>query len=158
MNDKDKLKELVFDVNDFLSKYIEVHNIIYKESESFISTIKNFFGKGVSFEILLEYAKTLIPEYESLDLKMLSFKSNSFSNLSKDQKDYFNLLFDYFHALRQTAICLFEKEAYMYNQSQLKTKMSYLEIKVKSKKYDVLIENYLALGRILNDNSKSIFH
>jgi len=109
MNEKEKIKVLAISVNEFLSDYIQIHNEINKEAESFISVIKNLFGRGVPMSKLLDSAKSLIPICDSLRNKIDFFKSTSYSNLSNDEKYYFDILSDYFNALERTVSYLIER-------------------------------------------------
>lgn len=113
MNHKDKLKELALSVNEGLNIYIAVHNVIFRDSATIMSFLKNLFGKGVPMAKLLEYAENLIPLWCTISDKMVTFKSSTYVFLSDDEKSYFDILNNYVNALRITVDCLVERQKHM---------------------------------------------
>jgi hypothetical protein len=158
MTEKEKIKELAIEVNEFLSLYIKIHDEIHREAESFFSVIKNILGLGVPMSKLLKDAKSLIPKCESVKGRMDSFKLNSYSKLSNDEKFYFDMLLNYHNALEKTVNCLVQKQILMEMKSNNPlNKISFKEFKMKDKEYKYLINEYLAFGSQLNNSSQIIF-
>jgi len=159
MNDKDKLKNLTIDINEFLSVYIQIHNKINREAETFISVIKNLFGQGVPMSKLVDIAKSLTPICDSLKVRIDSFKIISYSNLSNDEKHYFDILSNYFNSLEKTVNCLIEKQLLSNIKSKglSKKSISFREFILKEKEYKSKVNEYSAIGRQLNNVSYIIF-
>jgi hypothetical protein len=158
MTEKEKLKGLAIDVNEFLSGYIKIHDVIHREAESFLSVIKNIFGQGVPMSKLLDYAKSLIPKSEAVKAGLVSFKLNSYAKLTNDEKYYFEMLFNYYTSLEKTVNCLVQKQVLMdIKSNDPLNKISLEEFKIKDNEYKSLINQYLTIGDQLNSSSHIIF-
>ena len=159
MNEKEKIKELAIATNEFLSVYIQIHNKINHEAESFISVLKNLFGQGVPMSKLLEFAKSLIPNCNSLKAQFEYFELTSYTTLSEDEKRYFDILYSYLNSLESTINCLIDKQKLLEIKSKGLTNktITLKDITLKGKEYNSLIEEYLTIGRQLNNMSYIIF-
>ena len=105
-----QIQQLALLINEELSNYIKVHDLIRSESETFKSTIKNLFGFGTPMSKLLQEAEALIPVWDSIESKLNNFKALEYSLLSEDQKHYVNLLSRFVTALKKTVSCLVSKQ------------------------------------------------
>jgi hypothetical protein len=160
MNYKYQLRELSIIVNDGLNIYIKVHNEIHRESETFWSSVKNTYGMGVPMADLLKYSESLVPQWDLINLKMNEFKVDSYNNLTSNEKHYFDLLFSYVAALRNTVDLLVERQKFMDNGTNmfLPWILSWMLFQKKRKAYQSSIENYCILGQKLNDSKYIVFN
>jgi hypothetical protein len=158
MTEKEKLKELAIEVNEFLNEYIKIHDVIHREAESFLSVIKNIFGQGVPMSKLLDYAKSLSPKSEAVKARLVSFKLDSYAKLTNDEKFYFDTLLNYYTSLERTVNCLIQKQILMdIKSNDPLNKISLKEFKIKDNEYKSLINQYLIIGDQLNNSSHIIF-
>jgi hypothetical protein len=160
MDHKSQLKEFTFLVHDGLSTYIKVHDAIHRESETFWSSVKNLYGKGVPMADLLKLTESLIPQWDLINVKMNDFNIASYNNLSGDEKHYFDLLFHYVTALRRTIDFLVERQKFMDEGTNrfLKWIVSWKAFHEKRKAYQSSIEDYCLIGQKLNDSKHIVFN
>lgn len=159
-NNKDKLIELALLVKDGLDSYIKVHNNIFHEAATFKSLIKNIFGKGVPMESLCNEAEELIPLWDSIYLKVNSFKTSSYSNLTDKEKYYVDVLTKYVDALKKTVFTLVERQR-LWGQGSKSFKnnpMTWEAYKKKENEYKRSVEEYMHVGQELNDANSIIFN
>jgi len=153
MSYKNQLKELSFIVNDGLTNYIKIHDYIHDESETLISAVKNFFGFGVSMDVLLKKAETLIPVWASISDRINDFKKSAYPNLSDDEKYYFETLISYVNAVQKTIASLVERQKFMEEGTNrfFNWLMSWKAFQEKRKVYQASVEEYCIIGQKLND-------
>ena len=150
MNNKRILRELSVMVNNGLTTYITVHNKIHKEAETFWSSIKNLLGFGIPLVDLLNLAESLLPLWNVILRELNAFKLSSYSDLSGDEKKYFDTLLQFTEALQRTAQCLVDRQKNMVDGSNEAGSMSWKSHQEKRTDYKNSIEDYLLIGLELN--------
>lgn len=156
---KAQIIELAWIVHDGLNNYIQVHNKIYKNSATFFSLMKDLFGFVVPMSDLLLWSEALIPEWESIQLKLENFKSVSYTNLSQDEQKYIDLLSQFVNALQLTVISLVERQRLMERGSRsfMKNRISWRDFKEKDNAYKNSIIAYTVIGYHLNESDRIVF-
>ena len=139
-------------VNVGLTNYITVHNIIFKESATFKSLIKNIFGKGVSGEQLLHYSENLLPEWNIIFDELAKFKNEKYEYLNEMEKIFFNTLLSYSESLKETINLLIKRQIFLYqksinNYSEITSYGNYDDL---HKEYELSILRYRKIGEKLN--------
>jgi hypothetical protein len=158
-NHKNKLKNIALQVHEGLRLYISVHDYIFHESSTLISTVKNIFGVGKPMSSLLEESKELIPIWDSIKKEMEIFESDDYNFLTQDEKKYFNILLIYVNSLRKAVDCLVERQRLMnqWSKSFINNPISWRVFKEKNRSYRVAIEEYQKIGSQLNALDYLIF-
>lgn len=152
MNNSFELQDLAVKVNTGLRNYIAVHNLIFKESATFKSLIKNIFGKGISNEELLNYSENLLPEWNQIFEVLERYKVEKYINLNKTEADFFNTLYSYSEALKQTIELLIKRQIFLYQKSinNYKDVTSYGNYDELHREYQFSISKYMEKGQELN--------
>lgn len=158
-NYREQIKDLAFTVNDGLTEYITVHNIILKEGGTFRSFLKNLIGRAVPMSELLEDAEKLVLLWNVITEKISSFKHESYSLMNEDERYYFHILVRYARAMDETVNALVETQKLLNERSKggqgnLVTWSDYRE---SENKYKSKILKYKAIGEELNNASHIIF-
>lgn len=158
MNNSIELINLAKTVNIGLTNYINVHNLIFKESATFKSLIKNIFGKGISGEQLLNYSEHLLPEWNDIFEKLEKYKADEYLNLNESEKIFFNTLFSYSESLKETINLLIKRQIFLYqksinNYSDVTSYGNYDELR---KEYELSISKYRKLGEKLNSDYRKL--
>ena len=157
ISNKPKLRELSVMVNNGLTSYISVHNKIHKEAETIWSSIKNLLGFGVPMIELLALAEKLIPLWNLIIKELNAFKLSSYSDLSGDEKKYFDTLLRFTEALQRTVQCLVDQQKIMADGSNEVGSMYWKSHQGKRTEYKNSIEDYLLIGQELNKLSANVF-
>ena len=152
-----QLQELALLISNELSNYIKVHDLIHSESETFKSTLKNILGFGTPMAKLLQEAEALIPVWDSIEVKLNDFKTQEYSMLSEDQKYYFDLLSRFVTAIKKTVSCLVSKQQLLAEGVEKFGSITMKEQQKRRAEYENSIEEYLRIGRELNESRKAIF-
>lgn len=152
MNSVDKIKSYVFEVNNLLSQYIEIHNKVLKG----VGTFQSLFRK-VDFQGLYTDIDTLLKDFISKNNEIGELKNNIYNSLAPLQKEFFDCFFEYFQALLKTVSLLFKKVELLYNRSQNKDTLSWGDFSRVSKEYEESINSYLKLGMVLNKLYKEMY-
>lgn len=160
MNHKHEIRELTWLVKEGLNTYIEIHNIIFNESRTIKSFIKNIFGKGVPMEDLLAEAEKLIPIWDSIQNKVCDFKNSNVSQLNSEELHYFEILIKYVNSLKNTVTKLVERQRLMSKGSKSfsNNSMTWEAFNKKEIEYKNAIEDYTAIGQQLNNATSIIFN
>lgn len=158
MNNSFELINLAKTVNIGLTNYINVHNLIFKESATFKSLIKNIFGKGISGEQLLNYSENLLPEWNEIFEKLEKYKVDEYLNLNENEKNFFNTLFSYSESLKKTINLLIKRQIFLYqksinNYSDITSYGNYDEL---HKEYELSILKYRKIGEKLNSDYRKL--
>lgn len=158
MNNSFELINLAKTVNIGLTNYINVHNLIFKESATFKSLIKNIFGKGISAEQLLNYSENLLPEWNEIFEKLEKYKADEYLNLNESEKKIFNTLFCYSESLKKTINLLIKRQIFLYqksinNYSDITSYGNYDEL---HKEYELSILKYRKIGEKLNSDYRKL--
>jgi hypothetical protein len=158
MNNSIELINLAKTVNIGLTNYINVHNLIFKESGTFKSLIKNIFGKGISGEQLLNYSENLLPEWNDIFEKLEKYKTDEYLNLNESEKIFFNTLFSYSESLKETINLLIKRQIFLYQKSinNYSDVTSYGNYDELHKEYELSILKYRKLGEKLNSDYRKL--
>lgn len=158
MNHSLELINLAKTVNTGLTNYIKVHNLIFKESATFKSLIKNLLGKGISGEQLLEYSENLLPEWNLIFEELENYKIQKHVNLNEMETNFFNTLFSYSESLKETINLLVKRQIFLYqksvnNYADITSYGNYAEI---HKAYELSIIKYRKIGEKLNSDYRKL--
>lgn len=158
MNNSIELINLAKRVNIWLMNYINVHNLIFKESATFKSLIKNIFGKGISEEQLLNYSENLLPELNEIFEKLEKYKADEYLNLNENEKKFFNTLYSYSESLKETINLLVKRQIFLYQKSinNYRDVTSYVNYDGLHKEYELSISNYRKVGEKLNSDYRKL--
>lgn len=158
MNKSFELINLATKVHIGLTNYINVHNLIFKESATFKSLIKNIFGKGISGEELLNYSENLLPEWNEIFEELEKYKREEYLNLNESEKKYFNTLFSYSKSLKETINLLIKRQIFLYQKSinNYKAITSYGNYDELHKEYELSISKYRTIGEKLNSDYRNL--
>lgn len=152
MNNLDKLKSYIFEVNNLLTQYIEAHNKVSKNA----GTFRSLFRK-VDFQKIYNDIDTLLKDFVFEDTKIGESKKEIYDSLTLLQKEFFDSFYTYFVALLNTVNLLFRKVGLLYIRSQNKDTLSWGDFSRISREYEESINNYLKFGKILNKLYKGIY-
>jgi hypothetical protein len=158
MNYLNELKELSLTVNQELSNYIKVHDWINSESETFKSSIKNLFGLGIPMNKLLKEAENLVPVWESLKRRIDEYKTREFENLADEEKIFFDLLSNFVIALNKTVSCLVARQKILAEGVEKFGSLTWNEHQKRRAAYEDAIDEYLSIGKKLNEVKHIIFN
>jgi hypothetical protein len=158
MNNSIELLNLAKTVNIGLTNYINVHNLIFKESATFKSLIKNIFGKGISGEQLLNYSENLSPEWNEIFEELEKYKRDEYLNLNEIEKTFFNTLLSYSKSLRETINLLIKRQIFLYQKSinNYNDITSYGNYDELHKEYELSIIRYRKIGEKLNSDYRKL--
>lgn len=141
------LKKIALDVNNLLSKYIELHNKFIKSSSTFWS----IFVK-INFRELTGDSYSIFEQLKGIEIKLDKIKKN-FKKLR--EIEFAECLYQYTKALTDTAYMLF----ILLNALKEKAGGGTLSLKEhmeNNKKYQQKIKIYTDYGNILNNIYSSI--
>lgn len=156
MEKSNQIQQLALLVNQELSNYIKVHDLIHSESETFKSTLKNIFGFGTPMAKLLQEAESLIPVWDSIEVKLNDFRTLEYNMLSANEKHYVNLLSSFVVALKKTVSCLVAKQQLLAEGVEKFGSITMKEQLIKRSAYENAIEEYLQIGKELSEAKTEI--
>lgn len=159
MDRRAEIRDLASNVGHGLTAYIEVHDAIFRDASAFRSVLKNLFGRGVPMSKLVEDAEGLRPLWSTIHQKMESFRTASYSALSKDERRYFDMLGRYVDAVSRTVTALIERQRLLNEGSKggAKNPMTWKAFQQKERAYQTAVKEYMAIGQELNDAAPVIF-
>lgn len=158
MNNSYELIDLAKMVNLGLTNYIKVSNLIFKESATFRSLIKNILGKRVSCEQLLIYSENLLPEWNNIFEVLEEYKTEKYLNLSKTEIEFFNTLYSYSESLKETINLLIKRQIFLYQKSinNYIDITSYGNYEELHHEYLLSITKYRKIGEKLNSDYRKL--
>ncbi|MBW6479923.1 MAG: hypothetical protein K0B37_10880 [Bacteroidales bacterium] len=148
-----KLKLLTLSVYEGLRIFINVHDYIFRESFTFMSFVRDIFGKAVSLSVLCKEAERLIPVWDAIGEDLKEFSSCNYPSLSQDEKEYFEVLSNFVNAVRKSIDALVSRQRLMekWSRSFFKNPISWKVFKEKEKQYIASIKEYQKIGLQLDD-------
>lgn len=148
MPNKEQIIELSWNVNDLLSRYVAIHDDIFKTSIRHAIPIPGIF-KPIDFDAHLKNIVNIIPELENCDNKIKFIADNA----NGQEREYLDLLSKYTNALIVTASCLKVVVGALYDKSQSFANSNYdwKNYKGDLAKYEQSVQNYMAIGGRLNE-------
>jgi hypothetical protein len=126
---------------DLLDAYIKVHDEIRQKS----AKLRSLFTH-VSFEKLLVDAQSLLPSFCAFLVEIEKFKAGNYDFLSQSQKDFFDCLSEYSHALAETVQRLIDGQSLLLKGSRRRGSVSWSEHKRYEAAYRSSVDNYVKLG------------
>lgn len=138
----DQLKNEAWEVNDLLTEYVDLHNLLLKSAGTFSSLFRK-----VNFQELYDKTIALQDKFKNKYSELEDFAKSDFEE--KD-KQFVDCLLSYTKALTETVSLL----SVMYNALNEKAKgnkLSFKEHMENDKKYQASIKNYLSYGNELNN-------
>lgn len=158
MNKSFELINLAKKAHIGLTNYINVRNLIFKESATFKSLIKNIFGKGISGEQLLNYSENLVPEWNEIFEELEKYKREEYLNLNESEKNYFNTLLSYSISLKETVNLLIKRQIFLYQKSinNYNDITSYGNYEELHNEYLLSITKYRKIGEKLNSDYRKL--
>lgn len=158
-NYRDQIKNLSFMVNDGLTAYIAVHDKIFKEAATLKSFLKNIFGLAVPISQLLQDAETLIPIWNGITEKIESFRRDAYPSINEDERFYFEILNRYAEAVNETVSALVDRQRLLNERSKggRNNPVNWNVYQDAERKYQSLVQKYLAIGQELNNASHMVF-
>ncbi len=148
----DKLKSCIFEVNNLLSQYIEIHNKVLKSAGTFQSLFKK-----VDFQELHNDMGILLKDFASKDIEIGELRNEIYNSLTPPQKELFDCFSGYSGALLKTVNLLFKKVELLYNRSKNEGTLGWGYFSRISREYNESINDYLEFGKILNRAYKEIY-
>ncbi|MEX0608811.1 MAG: hypothetical protein WD016_10685 [Balneolaceae bacterium] len=146
MNNNISLKNEVIRINNLQTEYIEIHNSIKKEAESFSSLFKNLFNP-IDYEDMYDRTKKLM---ERLDEEQKNLNNISLDrDLNPTQRKYLNQLMDFYMFLCKTVYLLKERQHKLFLKSRGKN-FSFREFSEIEKEYSKMAEACRQQGEKLN--------
>lgn len=160
MNPQEHLRNLALTVNEGLTAYIAVHNLIFEDAASVKSLLKNLSGSGVPMSKLLEESEALVPLWDSIVDETGEFKATELRLLSKSQKEFFSILYRYVKAVQKTVAALVNRQRLMVEGAKgaQNNPMSWKAFQEKEALYQQAVNEYMAIGEELNEARHAIFH
>lgn len=159
-NHQQEIKELAWAINDALTSYINVHNLIFNEAATFKSFLKNLFGRGVPMSDLLKESEQLLPLWNSIHEEIADFHRSTYSSLSEGERTYFDILLRYAEAVRETVIALVNRQR-LWNVGSKGGPANPMTWNAYTKSHNIYeqsIELYMKIGLELNAANKIIFN
>jgi hypothetical protein len=159
MSHRDEIRDLAVAVDSALSAYIEVHERILRDAATTWSLIKNLVDRGVPTSTLLEESKQLMPLWDVIRQRIVAFRESSYSFLSKEEQDYFDLLSRYVDAVCLTVIALVDRQLLLNagGKGGPHNPMTREAYKEKHRAYEESIRHYMAIGQELTAAGPIIF-
>ena len=105
-------------MNDGLSAYITIHDKIFKEAATFKSFLQNICGRAVPMSQLLQDAEPLIPLWNGITEKIVSFGRDVNFNLDENERYYFEILSRYEQAVNETVVVLIKRQKLLNDRSK----------------------------------------
>jgi hypothetical protein len=108
---------------------------------------------------LLQDAEALLPLWASIRTRMQAVHQGLYAVMSRDERQYFDLLSRYVDALSATVATLVERQRLLNEGSKGGTKnpMTWQAFQEKEHAYQISVQQYMAVGRELNDAAPIIF-
>lgn len=158
-NCREQIKNIAYSVNDGLTAYITIHDKIFKEAATFKSFLKNIFGHAVPMSQLLQDTETLIPLWNDITDKIISFGRNANSSMDEDERYYFEILSRYAQAVKETVVALIERQKLLNERSKggHDNPVSWEVYQDAEKTYQSAIQKYMAIGQELNNAGHLVF-
>lgn len=150
------LRGLALEVNDELTKYIRVHDMIIKESASFSSFVKNLFGKGRSMSELREESEKVFDKWNNLYLKVKS-RIKLENEFTSDEKIYFKALLNYVLLVLKTVEALLERQRIVEKQSLGSKNADWKSFEEANNYYESMVDKYQKAGDQLNRLNYLVF-
>lgn len=140
--DSNILKEKAITINNILSEYIQIHDSFIKSSNSILSIFRRIDFQKLSGEAYLLFEK-LRDKRKGLDI----FKSET---MNSQQKAFYNCLFSYTEALKETVYLLFIMLHALAEKAKGE-KLNFKEHSENNAKYKDSINVYMSRGQELNE-------
>jgi hypothetical protein len=153
LSKKEKIKLSALVVNSNLDDYIKLHNLILKEQGTLVSFIKNLLGFPPPFKIFIEESINLKNKLESTVIGIKKVKDETTENLTSNEIEYLTHLLDYAVALYNTTkmLCKRQKLYYQKSLSDKNSNFNWTDAKQVQKEYEQSINEYLRIGKKLNE-------
>src|SRR5207245_87952 len=102
MSHRAEIQELAMNVGQGLTAYVAVHDAIFRNAATLKSLVKNLVGRGVPISKLVADAEALLPFWVTMQDRLEGFREASYTGLSENERQYFDLLARYVDALGKT--------------------------------------------------------
>ena len=149
--DKETLKEQATEVHYLLSSYVELHDIIFKKSATFLSLFKR-----VDFDDIYRQTEKLVSIFDKKRVELHSLKSSFNESTPSEYRHYFQQLLTFFERLNETVKLLKDRQYQLLLKSKGK-KYSLKEYGEMENRYKELVERYVEEGQKLNSLKSLIF-
>lgn len=158
-NHRDQVRELARSVGTGLNAYIEVHDAIFRDAQTFGSVLRNLFGRGVPMSKLLADAEGLLPFWSTMHQRLQDFRQASYPDLSADERRYFDLLSHYVEALQKTVAALIGRQRLLKEGSKGRREnpMTWDAFQENERAYQMAVQEYMTIGARLNEAAPIIF-
>ena len=138
---------------------IKLHDLILNKQGTLVSFIKNLLGFPPPFKKFLEESLNLTKKLESTVIGIKKVKDEITKNLTSNEIEYLTHLLDYAMALYKTTTILCKRQNFYYQKSlsNKSSNFNWPEAKQVQKEYEQSINEYLRLGKELNELNYVIF-
>ena len=152
MNMKELLTKQAIEINDLLSIYVKVHDIIFKKSATFLSLFKR-----VDFDDIYGQTVELLSIFNQKRDELINLKPNFDESAPTGYRQYFHQLFTYFERLYETVVLLNDRQYQLLLKSKGE-KYSFKEYMRIENEYNKSVEIYMEEGQKLNSVNHLIFN
>lgn len=142
-----------------LDEYVKIRDKVYKKQSTILSTIKTSLGYPPDFGQFLDEIKPITDTWESLAVKIKLLKEEIESDLTENENKYLTILYEYVIFVKDAVDIFYENQCMFYEASinLIDSNFSFGKFKYRIEQYNSAVENYLEVGKKLNDLNYLIF-
>ena len=142
-----------------LDEYVKIHDKVYKKQSTILSTIKTSLGYPPDFGQFVDKIKPITEIWASLTVEISHLKEEIEPGLTENENKYLTILYEYVISVKNAVDIFYENQCIFYEASinLIDSKFSFGIFQHRIEKYKLSVEDYLEVGKKLNDLNYLIF-
>lgn len=142
-----------------VDEYVKIHDGVYKKQASIFSVVKRSLGYAIDFGQFVDEIRPITDTWESLAVKIKLLKEEIESDLTENENQYFTILYEYVISVKNAVDIFYENQCIFFKASKnlINSNFSFGKFKYRIEQYNSAVENYLEVGKKLNDLNYLIF-
>lgn len=142
-----------------LDEYVKIHDKVYKKQSTILSTIKTSLGHPPDFGQFIDEIRPITKTWESLVEDISLLKEEIDSDLTENENNYLTILYEYVISVKNAVDIFYENQCIFFEASEdlINSNFSFGKFKYRTEKYKSAVEDYLEIGKELNDLNYLIF-
>ncbi len=151
MDFEEILRQQALEIHDLLSAYINLHDVLFKKSGTFVSLFKK-----INFHDLFLKTDGLLSDFNEKKSDLDNLKAIFEGDIQDEYREYFFQMNSFFNSLYDTVVILRNRQYHLLRKSRGE-KLSFDEYMKIEKEYKHAIELYMKEGQKLNDINYLVF-
>ena len=152
------IRTTAMDVSNKLTAYIQLHDRIHTKQATLSSNVKRLLGVRVPFEEFVTEVAHMLQVWDDLVDTVSSLHEKHHQRVSVEYQAYLETLLRYVKAVQRAVTLLSDRQKLLLSISHGSegTGETYGDLATVQAEYDLAVEQYMEIGRALNEQNATI--